>query len=84
MGLIVQKFGGTSLADKVCIYNVANIIARRVREGNLVVTVVSAQGDTTDRLLSKAKEIASFPNLRELDALLSTVSKRLRRFWQSP
>jgi len=72
MGLIVQKFGGTSVADRICIYNVANIIARRIKEGNRVVTVVSAQGDTTDHLVSKALEICSHPNGRELDALLST------------
>ena len=72
MGLIVQKFGGTSMADRVCVYNVANIIARRVAEGNAVLTVVSAQGDTTNQLLAKAKEIAKNPDPRELDALLST------------
>lgn len=72
MGLIVQKFGGTSVADRICLNNVANIIARRVREGNSVVTVVSAQGDTTDQLLAKAKEITETPDPRELDALLST------------
>ncbi len=72
MGLIVQKFGGTSVADRICLNNVANIIARRVREGNSVVTVVSAQGDTTDQLLAKAKEISENPDPRELDALLST------------
>ncbi len=72
MGLIVQKFGGTSVADRICIYNVANIIARRIAEGNKVVTVVSAQGDTTDHLLAKAREIAENPPLRELDSLLST------------
>lgn len=72
MGLIVQKFGGTSIADRICIYNVANIIARRISEGNKVVTVVSAQGDTTDYLLAKAQEISQNPSLRELDALLAT------------
>ncbi len=72
MGLIVQKFGGTSVADRICIYNVANIIARRIAEGNQVVTVVSAQGDTTDHLLAKAQEIAEKPSPRELDALLTT------------
>lgn len=72
MGLIVQKFGGTSVADRICIYNVANIIARRVKEGNDVVTVVSAQGDTTDQLLAKAHEIAADPDPRELDALIAT------------
>lgn len=72
MGLIVQKFGGTSVADRVCIYNVANIIARRIKEGNYVVTVVSAQGDDTDRLISKAYEIAPRPEPREFDALVTT------------
>lgn len=72
MGLIVQKFGGTSVADRVCIYNVANIIARRIKEGYDVVTVVSAQGDDTDRLISKAYEITQNPNLREFDALITT------------
>ncbi len=72
MGLIVQKFGGTSVADRICLNNVANIIARRIKEGNQVVTVVSAQGDETDRLLSCAHEIAESPDLRELDALLAT------------
>lgn len=72
MGLIIQKFGGTSVADRVCLYNVANIIARRINEGNRVVTVVSAQGDDTDHLFAKAVEIAPNPNLRELDALLSS------------
>ncbi len=72
MGLMIQKFGGTSMADRVCIYNVANIIARRISEGNKVVTVVSAQGDTTDHLLAKAYEISDKPQKRELDALLAT------------
>jgi aspartate kinase len=72
MGLIVQKFGGTSVADRVCIFNVANIIARRISEGNRVVTVVSAQGDDTDRLIAKAHEIAKKPHPREFDALVTT------------
>ncbi len=72
MGLIVQKFGGTSVADRICIYNVANIISRRIAEGHQVVTVVSAQGDTTDHLVAKAQEICEHPTPRELDALLST------------
>ena len=72
MGLIVQKFGGTSVADRTCLHNVANIIARRIAEGNQVVTVVSAQGDATDRLLASAREITDSPAPRELDALLST------------
>lgn len=72
MGLIVQKFGGTSVADRICLHNVANIIARRINEGNRVVTVVSAQGDATDRLLAGAREITETPDSRELDALLAT------------
>lgn len=72
MGLLVQKFGGTSVADRICIYNVANIIARRISEGYRVVTVVSAQGDTTDHLLAKALEITPDPDPRELDALIAT------------
>ncbi len=72
MGLIVQKFGGTSVADRICLSNVANIIARRIKEGNQVVTVVSAQGDMTDRLMAGAFELSDCPNLREVDALLAT------------
>lgn len=72
MGLIIQKFGGTSVADRVCLYNVANIIARRINDGYQVVTVVSAQGDDTDHLYAKAVEIDPKPNPRELDALLSS------------
>ncbi len=72
MALIIQKFGGTSVADRVCLYNVANIIARRINEGYQVVTVVSAQGDDTDHLYAKAVEIDPHPNPRELDALLSS------------
>ncbi len=72
MDLIIQKFGGTSVADRVCLYNVANIIARRIKEGYQVVTVVSAQGDDTDHLYAKAVEIDPHPNPRELDVLLSS------------
>lgn len=72
MALIVQKFGGSSVADKERVMNVAGIIARTVREGNGVIAVLSAQGDTTDILLEKAAEISKKPSKRELDALLST------------
>ena len=57
MGLIVQKFGGTSVANADRIRNVAQIIADTYRQGNQVVAVLSAQGDTTDDLIEKAKEI---------------------------
>lgn len=72
MSLIVQKFGGSSVADKERLFNVAAIIADAYREGNRIVAVVSAQGDTTDDLLAKAAEITSSPSLRETDMLLST------------
>lgn len=57
MGLIVQKFGGTSVKDRDRIFNVARIVANTRNQGNDVVVVVSAQGDTTDDLITKAAEI---------------------------
>ncbi len=70
--LIVQKFGGSSVADAKRIRNVAGIIAETFLEGNDVVVVLSAQGDTTDDLLAKAAEINPAPSKRELDMLLTT------------
>ena len=70
--LIVQKFGGSSVADAEKIRRVAGIIADTYCEGNDVVVVLSAQGDTTDDLLEKAAEINPNPSKRELDVLLST------------
>ena len=70
--LIVQKFGGSSVADATKIMRVAGIIADSFCEGNDVVVVLSAQGDTTDDLLEKAAEINPNPSKRELDVLLST------------
>ena len=72
MSLIVQKFGGSSVADKERLFNVAGIISDSYRSGDRVVVVVSAQGDTTDDLLAKAAEISDSPSKRELDMLLST------------
>ena len=72
MGLIVQKFGGTSVADAGRIRHVAKIIADTYRAGNSVVAVLSAQGDTTDELIEKAKEINPQASNREMDMLLST------------
>ncbi|MCL2589209.1 MAG: aspartate kinase, partial [Oscillospiraceae bacterium] len=72
MSLIVQKFGGSSVADADCIRRVAGIIADTYRAGNEVVVVLSAQGDTTDDLLAKAAEINSRASKRELDMLLAT------------
>ena len=72
MALIVQKFGGTSVADAQRLRNVARIITDTYRGGNQVVAVLSAQGDTTDDLIEKAKEINPSPSRREMDMLLST------------
>ncbi len=71
MGLIVQKFGGSSVADAEKVLNVAKTITEAYKQGNDVVVVVSAQGDTTDELISKAKEINDDPSKREMDMLLS-------------
>ena len=72
MGLIVQKFGGSSVADAEGIRRVAWIIAEAYSEGNNVVAVLSAQADTTDTLIAKAKELNPNPSNREMDVLLST------------
>ncbi len=72
MSLIVQKFGGSSVADAERIRNVARIITDTYKAGNQVVAVLSAQGDTTDELIEKAREINPDCSKRELDMLLST------------
>ena len=72
MALIVQKFGGTSVANAERVAHVADIIANTYRQGNQVVVVVSAQGKTTDELIAKAQEINPNPSKRELDALMAT------------
>ena len=72
MALIVQKFGGTSVADAERLRNVARIITDTYQKGNSVVAVLSAQGDTTDDLIEKAAEINPSASKRELDMLLST------------
>ena len=71
MGLIVQKFGGSSVANAERVMNVANIVTDTYRAGNDVVVVVSAQGDTTDDLIEKAKEINPSASKREMDMLLT-------------
>ncbi|MBO5089405.1 MAG: aspartate kinase [Clostridia bacterium] len=72
MSLIVKKFGGSSVANAEKVFNVANIIIEDYKKGNDVVVVVSAQGDTTDDLIDKAKEInPNGPSKREMDMLLS-------------
>lgn len=70
--LVVKKFGGSSVADKERIFNVARRCAEEYQMGNDVVVVLSAMGDTTDELLEKAAEINPFPSKRELDMLLTT------------
>jgi len=72
MALIVQKYGGSSVANAERIKKVARRIARTKDEGNQVVVVVSAMGDTTDELLGLAAEITDHPDIREIDMLLST------------
>ena len=72
MALIVQKFGGSSVADCDRVFNVARIVAATRKAGNDVVVVVSAQGDTTDDLIAKAAEITSEPSRREMDMLLAS------------
>ena len=72
MSLIVQKFGGSSVADADKIRNVAGIIGDTYREGNDVIVVLSAQGDTTDDLIEKAREINPKASKREMDMLLAT------------
>ncbi len=72
MALIVQKFGGSSVADADRIRNVARIITETYRRGHSVVAVLSAQGDTTDDLIEKAAEINPHASKREMDMLLAT------------
>lgn len=71
MGLIVQKFGGSSVADAERVMNVAHIVTDTYKAGNDVVVVVSAQGDTTDDLIDKANEINPNASKREMDMLLT-------------
>ena len=72
MARIVQKYGGSSVADAASIKRVARRIARARQEGNDVVVVISAMGDTTDELMDLALEVSPQPQPRELDMLLTT------------
>ena len=72
MGLIVQKFGGTSVADSEKIKNVARAVIKEKNNGNDVIVVVSAMGHTTDNLIKLSKEITHNPQDREMDMLMST------------
>ncbi|CAB4611719.1 LysC Aspartokinases [actinobacterium SCGC AAA044-D11] len=71
MGLIVQKYGGSSVADAEGLKRVANRIVATKRAGHQVVVVVSAMGDTTDELIDLANQVTPLPNGRELDMLLT-------------
>ncbi len=71
MGLIVQKYGGSSVADAEGLKRVASRIVATKKAGHQVVVVVSAMGDTTDELIDLAKEVSPIPNGRELDMLLT-------------
>ena len=72
MGLIVQKYGGTSVGDLNRIRNVANRIIKTYDQGNDVVVVLSAMAGVTDNLIKMAHEISDFPVEREMDVLLAT------------
>ena len=87
--IVVQKFGGTSVADTDKIKNVAKAVIRERNLGHDVVVVVSAMGHTTDYLVKMAKDISENPSSREMDMLLSTgerseerrVGKECRSRW---
>ena len=72
MEIIIQKYGGTSMADANCIRNVAMKVIKERRRGKAVIVVVSAQAGITDMLNKKAKEISGNPSKRELDMMLVT------------
>lgn len=72
MAIIVQKFGGTSVADVQKIHNVASAVIKEKNNGNDVVVVVSAMGHTTDYLVKLANDVTASPSSREMDMLLST------------
>jgi aspartate kinase len=71
VGLVVQKYGGSSVADADCIKRVAKRIVDTKRAGNEVIVVVSAMGDTTDELIDLAQQVSPLPEGRELDMLLT-------------
>lgn len=72
MGIIVQKYGGTSMANSERVKNVARIVLETQKKGNDVVVVVSAPAGMTDNLIKMAKDITSAPQAREMDMLLAT------------
>lgn len=72
MALIVQKYGGTSVSNVERINNVADRIISEYKKGNQMVIVVSAMGDSTDKLIDLMNQITSNPDPREADMLLTT------------
>src|SRR5207247_10288265 len=72
MALVIQKFGGTSVANIDRIKHVAGLVAKTRQAGDTVVVVVSAMSGATDRLVKLAHAITEFPDEREMDMLLST------------
>ncbi|MEE8421691.1 MAG: aspartate kinase [Dehalococcoidia bacterium] len=76
MALVVQKYGGSSVADAERIRSVARRIAARVEAGDRVVAAVSAMGDSTDELIALARDVSRNPHPREMDVLLSTGETR--------
>jgi len=70
--LVVQKYGGSSLATTELVKHVATKITQTVQQGNQVVVVVSAMGDTTDDLIARSEDLVTSPVAREMDALLAT------------
>ena len=71
MGIVVQKFGGSSVENTEKLFNICKHITKEYDRGNQVIVVVSAQGKTTDNLIKEAKEISENIDKRELDVLLS-------------
>ena len=82
--LIVQKYGGSSVANAERVLNVAKRIMRTRMEGHDVVVVLSAQGKTTDGLIAKAKEINHKPSRREMDMLSSLAGAECRHYSRYP
>jgi aspartate kinase len=80
LSIVVQKYGGTSVADADKIRAVAERVMRTRKAGHDVVVVVSAMGDTTDELLTLAKKVSANPDRRELDMLLSA-GERISMAW---
>ena len=71
MNIVIQKFGGSSVATNEKLFKVCSHIKKEYELKNKLVVIVSAQGKTTDKLIEEAKEITENPNKRELDTLIS-------------